>query len=131
MKCRALFLICLLAGCDSSPPLDLSPLTIDQLRTKTSDADANVRFAALFELGRRDAQAAPAIQEVTARLADDHVQVRRVATQTIGIILMHSTPPYDQDTQAAIAALKANTDTDETVKAGVRIALGAVAAKEK
>jgi HEAT repeat protein len=130
-RCAGALLVCIVAGCSGSPAPDFSPLTVDQLRTKTSDADASVRFAALFELGRRDAQGAAAIKEVTARLTDDHVQVRRVAAQTIGGILMHSSPPYDPDTQAAIAALKANTDTDETVKAGVRIALSVVASREK
>jgi HEAT repeat protein len=126
---RVLFLIVLVAGCQQSADLDFSPLSVDQLRSKVSDKDANVRFAAIFELGRRDEQGAAAIKELTARLTDDHVQVRRVTAQTIGIVLMHSSPPYNEETRAAISALKANRDTDETVKAGVRIALAAVKAK--
>jgi len=111
--------------------MDLSPLSVDQLRIKTSDADPSIRWAAVFELGRRDGQATAAISELTVRLSDDHVEVRRVATQTIGIVFMHTEPPYDQDIQAAIDALNANEDTDETVKAGIRIALAALAGKEK
>ena len=128
---RAFFAICLIAGCQQSPAPDLSPLSVEQLRIKTSDADPNIRWAAVFELGRRNGQATAAITELTARLSDDHVEVRRVTTQTIGIVFMHTEPPYDQDMQAAIDAMKANKDTDETVKAGIRIALAALAAKEK
>jgi len=128
---RVFFVVCLIAGCQQSPPMDLSPLSVDQLRIKTSDADPSIRWAAVFELGRRDGQATAAISELTVRLSDDHVEVRRVATQTIGIVFMHTEPPYDQDIQAAIDALNANEDTDETVKAGIRIALAALAGKEK
>jgi hypothetical protein len=144
----------LLSGSHSPAP-DFSPLTVDQLRTKTADADPNVRWGALFELGRRNGDAAAAIAEVTARLADDRVEVRRVAVQTIGIILMHSNASYWQtgsldsatrpplpppceggesggrSESRPIVVLKANADADETVKAGVRIALAAVAAREK
>jgi HEAT repeat protein len=128
---RVLIAICVIAGCQPTSSPDLSSLTVDQLRIKTSDADPAVRWKTVFEHGRRHHQAAAAIKEITVCLDDDHVEVRHVSTHAMCAVFMHSELPYDQELQAAIDALKANTDPDETVQAGIRIALAMVAAKQQ
>ena len=130
---RTAVILCLglfLHGCRSSPSIDLSGLTISELNDKLIDPDPNVRWAAVFELGSRDKQAAPAIPNLIKCLKDKNVAVRQVTTQTLGRILVSLDPPYDNDVQNAIAALRrAQSDPDETVRTGARIALSGVDAK--
>lgn len=128
---RCLFLILLVLGCQSEPPVDYSTFTIDQLRTKMSDPDPGVRWKAVFETGRRDGQAVQIVEELTSLLADENVEVRRVTTQTLGTMLMEVKSPYSEEVKQAIAALRANQDPDEVVKMGIRIALGVVDSKQK
>lgn len=128
---RSLLLLLLVLGCQSEPPVDYSTFTIDQLRTKMSDPDPGVRWKAVFETGRRDGQAVQVVEELTSLLADENVEVRRVTTQTMGTMLMDVKPPYSKEVNRAIAALRANQDSDAVVQSGIRIALGIVDSKQK
>ncbi len=128
---RYCFLLLLLIGCNSAPPIDYSTLTVDELRSKMTDTDPNVRWQSVFELERREEGGVQAVKELTALLDDKNVEVRRVTTQAFAGIFMEAKPPYSKDLEQAIVVLKNNQDTDEVVQSGVRIALGIVEAKQK
>ncbi|QDU52397.1 HEAT repeat domain-containing protein [Gimesia panareensis] len=120
-----------LVGCQSEPPPDFSGLTMDQLRTKMSDPDPGVRWHAVFEAEHRDGQTVQVVKTLTALLQDENVEVRRVTTQALSSVLMDVKPPYPEEVQQAIQALRDNEDPDEVVQAGVRIALRVVDIKQK
>ncbi|MEQ8638010.1 HEAT repeat domain-containing protein [Gimesia maris] len=131
MMYRYCFLLLLLVGCNSAPQIDYTTLTVDQLRSKMTDSDPNVRWQSVFELERREGGGIQAVKELTALLDDKNVEVRRVTTQAFAGIFMEAKPPYSKDLKQAIVVLKNNQDADEVVRSGVRIALGIVESKQK